>query len=215
MYLRLEDKLIKRMPIKECGERLVKLRSGRNGIFVDMEEMSRKAQGLPLGQCYVRKAVAVKLIKAQSYLPKGMHLKIIDGFRPISAQKRIYLYYFRKFKREKKMSKDALEAITDDWVSNPWKGVPPHSTGGTVDLTILDKEGMELDMGSLVNSTEDVSATNSRNISKEGRRNRRLLINIMTKSGFVNYMQEWWHWSYGDRRWAVAKRKGAAIYGPL
>jgi D-alanyl-D-alanine dipeptidase len=26
---------------------------------------------------------------------------------------------------------------------------------------------------------------------------------------------EWWHWSYGDRYWAMASGRGSAIYGPV
>lgn len=205
--------MLGRMPIAECGERLVKLRSGCNGIFVDMEETSRKAQELPKGQCKVRATVALMLRKAQEHLPEGMHLKIIDGFRPLIAQKKIYLHHFRKFKRERHIGDEEAGKITDSWVSNPWKNVPPHSTGGTVDLTIADDEGNDLDMGSPVNSVSRRSLTRSRDISAKARRNRRLLIEAMTGAGFVNYENEWWHWSYGDRRWAVAKHKKAAIYG--
>jgi D-alanyl-D-alanine dipeptidase len=32
--------------------------------------------------------------------------------------------------------------------------------------------------------------------------------------GFVNYPTEWWHWSYGDRYWAIKTTAPAAIYGP-
>ncbi|MDT7587682.1 MAG: zinc D-Ala-D-Ala dipeptidase, partial [Pseudonocardiales bacterium] len=32
--------------------------------------------------------------------------------------------------------------------------------------------------------------------------------------GFVNYPTEWWHWSYGDRYWAIKTTAAAAIYGP-
>jgi len=37
----------------------------------------------------------------------------------------------------------------------------------------------------------------------------------MTVAGFVNYPTEWWHWSYGDRYWAYATHRSAAIYGPV
>jgi hypothetical protein len=33
--------------------------------------------------------------------------------------------------------------------------------------------------------------------------------------GFVNYPTEWWHWSYGDRYWALATGAPAACYGPV
>jgi zinc D-Ala-D-Ala dipeptidase len=31
----------------------------------------------------------------------------------------------------------------------------------------------------------------------------------------VNYPTEWWHWSYGDRYWAVMTDAPAALYGPV
>jgi D-alanyl-D-alanine dipeptidase len=37
----------------------------------------------------------------------------------------------------------------------------------------------------------------------------------MTGAGFVNYPSEWWHWSYGDRYWAVVTGEPHAIYGPV
>jgi D-alanyl-D-alanine dipeptidase len=31
----------------------------------------------------------------------------------------------------------------------------------------------------------------------------------------VNYPTEWWHWSYGDRYWALMTGAPAALYGPV
>jgi D-alanyl-D-alanine dipeptidase len=36
----------------------------------------------------------------------------------------------------------------------------------------------------------------------------------LTAAGLVNYPTEWWHWSFGDRYWALATGAGAALYGP-
>ena len=33
--------------------------------------------------------------------------------------------------------------------------------------------------------------------------------------GLVNYPTEWWHWSYGDRYWALISGADAALYGPV
>ena len=38
---------------------------------------------------------------------------------------------------------------------------------------------------------------------------------MLTWSGFVNYPTEWWHWSYGDRYWALTTGAAAALYGPV
>ena len=34
-------------------------------------------------------------------------------------------------------------------------------------------------------------------------------------AGLVNYPTEWWHWSYGDRYWALMTGATAAVYGPV
>ena len=34
-------------------------------------------------------------------------------------------------------------------------------------------------------------------------------------AGLVNYPTEWWHWSYGDRYWALLTGAGHALYGPV
>jgi len=41
------------------------------------------------------------------------------------------------------------------------------------------------------------------------------LIAALTGAGFTNYPSEWWHWSFGDRYWAVMQRESHAIYGPV
>ncbi|GAB3977862.1 hypothetical protein GCM10029978_068930 [Actinoallomurus acanthiterrae] len=52
-------------------------------------------------------------------------------------------------------------------------------------------------------------------VSSAARANRDLLADVMTAVGFVNYPTEWWHWSFGDRYWAVATGGKSAIYGPI
>jgi D-alanyl-D-alanine dipeptidase len=51
-------------------------------------------------------------------------------------------------------------------------------------------------------------------LAPETRANRRLLAEAVGAAGFVNYPHEWWHWSYGDRYWALATGSPFAIYGP-
>jgi D-alanyl-D-alanine dipeptidase len=36
----------------------------------------------------------------------------------------------------------------------------------------------------------------------------------MSTAGFLNYPTEWWHFSYGDRYWALDTGEQTAIYGP-
>jgi D-alanyl-D-alanine dipeptidase len=81
--------------------------------------------------------------------------------------------------------------------------VVPHSTGGSVDLTLSDVDGVELAMDSGT-TTGNVQAVE----------NRRLLDVTLTAVGLVNYPPAWWHWSHGDRYWAFTTGTLIARYGP-
>lgn len=56
--------------------------------------------------------------------------------------------------------------------------------------------------------------THSKNISREGRKNRDILIEAMTQAGFANLRTEWWHWSFGNQVWAYYANQPYARYGP-
>ncbi|MFE7354236.1 M15 family metallopeptidase [Streptomyces sp. NPDC057543] len=90
--------------------------------------------------------------------------------------------------------------------------------GAAVDLTLVDADGVELGMGTAVNANPEVSAgacyTRADNISPHARANRNILVTALSSAGLVNYSTEWWHFSYGDRYWALTKRQKAALYGP-
>ena len=96
--------------------------------------------------------------------------------------------------------------------------VAPHVAGAAVDLTLVDAHGREVDMGTPVDATPERSGgacyTAAVGISPFARSHRRLLSTVLTWSGLVNYPTEWWHWSYGDRYWALATGAPAALYGP-
>ena len=47
------------------------------------------------------------------------------------------------------------------------------------------------------------------------RANCELLARALRGAGLVNYPTEWWHWSYGDRYWALVSGAPAAMYGPV
>jgi D-alanyl-D-alanine dipeptidase len=74
-------------------------------------------------------------------------------------------------------------------------------------------------MGTAVNANPEESDgacyTAAPNISDEARQNRKTLAAALEAAGLVNYPTEWWHWSYGDRYWAMTRQAPAAIYGPV
>lgn len=82
-----------------------------------------------------------------------------------------------------------------------------------MDLVLVDGEGRELDMGSPLNEEGPLMSTAAKGISSKAANNRRILLNTMESAGFVNYPYEWWHYSFGDRYWALTTGATAALYG--
>ncbi|MEV0505540.1 M15 family metallopeptidase, partial [Streptomyces spectabilis] len=111
---------------------------------------------------------------------------------------------------------ERLHAAASRYVSPP--EISPHSAGAAVDLTLADADGRELDLGTRMNAdpeeSEGACYTDALNISARARAHRELLGSVLTAAGLVNYPTEWWHWSYGDRYWALLTGADAARYGP-
>jgi D-alanyl-D-alanine dipeptidase len=42
-----------------------------------------------------------------------------------------------------------------------------------------------------------------------------VLGDALSGAGLVNYPTEWWHWSYGDRYWALVTGAPTTRYGPV
>ena len=211
----ISDFEIMKIPAKDCKEQLVSLRDYSKEIIIDIDRTSKKYEKLRKEECYVRETVAIMLSQAQSLLPEGYKLKIIDGFRSLATQKKIYNLVFKEILRKNPAwSENSIKKEVDKWVANP-STVPPHSTGGAVDVTLIDDFGNEIDMGSKVNDISPNAETISRAISKGARKNREILNAVMKEVGFINYPLEWWHWCYGDRMWAHYAKKPFALYNGI
>ena len=175
-------------------------------------------------QCLLRKEAAEKLYEAAAKLPKGWRFRIWDAWRPFALQHELYETYSKDIIRDfglEKVSEEERNAVIRGFVSEPIpdREIPPvHTTGGAIDLTILDADGMELEMGTDFDAftektrTDYFEASNHIEEADRIRENRRLLYGLMTDAGFTNLPSEWWHYDYGDRFWAYYNHC-PAIYG--
>jgi len=111
----------------------------------------------------------------------GLKLKIWDGYRPFAVQK----FMFDKFSHDPKY---------EGFVSDPETGSTPHCRGVAIDLTLLDKNGKELEMGTYFDDFSARAHHNCQEISVEAQQNRLLLCGLMTICGWDFYSQEWWHY---------------------
>jgi D-alanyl-D-alanine dipeptidase len=143
-------------------------------------------------RCFLHKDAAFSLKKAVEIAKKHeLRFKIFDGFRPLEVQKFMY------------------EKFSGDFVSNPKTGSIPHCRGVAVDLTLIDKNDNEIEMGSDFDEFSELAFHNCEKISDEAKKNRQLLFDIMKKAGFDFYSKEWWHYQLFDaRNYEIAEIKG-------
>ena len=142
-----------------------------------------------LSKAYLRKEVAQKLSSAQKYLKSEFpeySIIIMDAARPRSVSQRMY----------DKMKGTKFEKF----VANPQKG-SMHNYGIAVDVTIVESNGNEMDMGFTPFYKSNLSIYLSYGklkvfgLSKKQKQNRKLLSDVMKKAGFIPLSYEWWHFN--------------------
>ncbi|GGQ14007.1 M15 family metallopeptidase [Streptomyces pseudogriseolus] len=207
----MSDPRVAAIPVRECGEPLVDVRD--HGFRVDPRKHD------PLGAfAHVREGVLARLKHARSLLPAGTDLLFIEGYRPPALQQRYFTDY-----------RDELAAAHPDWTPEQLRRaagryvsppeIAPHSAGAAVDVTLVDQDGQELDLGTRVNASPEESDgacfTHAPNLSDRARHHRTLLLTAMEGAGFTNYATEFWHFSTADRYDALVRQEPAARYGPV
>jgi D-alanyl-D-alanine dipeptidase len=116
----------------------------------------------------------------------GLRFKIFDAFRPSEAQ--WTMWNFRP---------------DPDFLADPRRG-SPHSRGVAVDLTLIDADGAELDMGTGFDAFTPLSYHGCTEVSATAQRNRHMLLGLMSAAGWDFYRREWWHYQlFESRRYPV------------
>lgn len=131
------------------------------------------------GECYLRKKTAEALVKAnEEFKTLGYRIKLFDCYRPLEVQKKMW---------------KILPGT--HYVANPAKG-SKHNRGAAVDLTLVDKDSKELDMGTPFDFFGEKAHHTCTTLPKKVLDNRKLLKDILNKYNFKSIYSEWWHYEY-------------------
>ena len=199
------------VPIEECDEPLVDLRG--YPALIDADNLRVKSTAETRLHC--RRDVAERLVRADGALPDGVRLLVVECHRPLAMQEHYWRVDLADLRdKHPDWSEDKLILENAKFVAPPWI-VPPHSTGGAVDLVLVDAGGRDLNMGSPLNEEGPLMETRAEAIPLGSQENRQTMLRAMQEVGFVNYGYEWWHYSYGDRYWAYTTGESSARYGSL
>ena len=158
------------------------------------------------------------LKNAQKHLPQGYHFVVYEAYRPMESQIKLWdgvVCEQKKKHPEMDVNSEEFIALCDIFAANPYRQGSGHQSGASVDISLIDDAGREYDMGGTVRGFDETADFDCPNISPEGRKNREILRDALSKSGLVNYPSEWWHYSFGDRLWARLTGSKLAIFGKL
>jgi zinc D-Ala-D-Ala dipeptidase len=222
-----------KIPILECGEPLLEVPS----IFPRECPHPYVALGAPYGKhspFYLRQGVIERLAHAQRQLEQrqgNWRLKIFDAYRPIPVQQFMVQYTFEQEAQAQNVDPQALSEVEREalmarvyqfWAppSTDPATPPPHSTGGALDVTLVNESGQEINMGSPIDEISDRSYPDYfASVDPKVHHHRQILKQIMTDAGFRQHLNEWWHFCYGDQMWVWLSQhdkeaaSSPAIYG--
>ena len=136
----------------------------------------------PRNICLLQEDTLNKLIAAQKIFRKdGYSIKIYDAYRPYHVTCELATF------------------LADHvYLSDPLTG-SHHNRGVAIDMTLVNMDGVELAMPSLVHTLDKTAHRANPDMSEEARRNVAYMTEVMRSCGFIPYMQEWWHFSDTQR----------------
>ena len=165
------------------NDAFVKISDYIPNIFIDLKYATdENITGTPIytfTEPYLRYGTVKKLEIAYEQLQaQGYSLKIWDGYRPLSAQYKLW------------------EVMPDGrYIANPYTGFSNHQRGNAVDLTLVKEDGVEIPMPTGFDDFSSLADRNYDDLDSETRDNVLILEKAMTEAGFEGYFAEWWHYS--------------------
>ena len=129
--------------------------------------------------CYLLKNTVLALIEAnKEFIEKGYRIKLFDCYRPLDIQKKMW------------------EILPNtNYVANPKRG-SKHNRGTAVDITLVDDNGDELNMGTKFDFFGKEAHHSYLNHTEEVLQNRKLLKETLSKHNFRSIYTEWWHYEF-------------------
>ena len=158
------------------------------------------------------------LCQAAEALPKGFRLGVVEGWRPPYIQRRMHMTIVDRIQKEHPEWSQAHVLRTANRFSAPLNDrvPPPHTTGGAVDVALLDDKLNRVEMmAPYARRDRRAFLSAASGLTEEAERNRIILAEAMSVGGLTNYPSEYWHWSYGDQGWAYRGGKKNAIYAAI
>ena len=174
--------------VKEIGTSIssdtafVNLREYSTDFVYDMKYASSdnflNAKVYDCAECFLRlKTVKALILANNEFMKRGLRIKLFDCYRPLDIQKKMW------------------EIVSNPkYVADPAKG-SIHNKGGAIDITLVDINGNELDMGTKFDFFGIEASHAYARLPQKVKDNRKLLKKIMIAKQFNSFDSEWWHYN--------------------
>jgi len=172
------------------------------GLVADMRYagshnfVGRRIDGYEAPRCLLTQAAAQALAEvARDLAAQNLVIKVFDCYRPTRAVAN-FVRWARDLrdaanKAEFYPNVDKRTLFQDGYISSH----SGHSRGSTIDMTLSQAGGHELDMGTPFDFFSPKSWTADASIGSQAHANRALLAAAMGRRGFRGYDKEWWHFT--------------------
>jgi len=220
--------------IQECGEPLVPIPPDRVTL---LHPHPYQQLGAPYGNkspFFLRQRVCDRLLAAQLELDHhhpGWRIQVFDAYRPIAVQQFMVNHALQQLAQEQGIRLESadplilqslLQKVYEFWAppSSDPAMPPPHSTGGAIDVTLVQANGQPVEMGAPIDEISPRSYPNHFANSQDPQeqafhQNRQLLRQVMLAAGFQQHPNEWWHFCWGDQMWAWLNQQQGGTPPPV
>jgi len=188
----MNDSILKSLDFLSSSDDYLELRDGE-GFQIDLRYAStnnfvgHNMYG-PFNKAFLHKLAAEKLFTALEHLQThhpGHRFLIFDALRPRSIQRVLWSH---------------VEGTPGEkYIARPEPG-SLHNFGFAVDLSVINPDGRELDMGAGYDDFRDIAQPQleakfiaSGELTRQHFHNRMLLRSVMETAGFAQLAHEWWH----------------------
>jgi D-alanyl-D-alanine dipeptidase len=162
----------------------------------------------------VRTVVKEKIEQAAEQLPDGLCLMVFEAYRSVERQQMMWDIVYKDVQlANPDFNVQQVYAESSKWISPPDGFGSGHLSGAAVDITLATPKGELIDMGTQVQEFNSLTVTQAP-VTQKIRANREILVSCLQSQGMINYPQEWWHFSYGDRLWAELSDRDYLYFSP-
>ncbi|WP_119328326.1 M15 family metallopeptidase [Cysteiniphilum halobium] len=165
--------------------------------------IGRRIAGYYANKCLMTKVCYNALQQVAKRVARyELNLLIWDAYRPLKAVEDFWQWSEDTHDNHTQCQYYPRLSKADLFEQGYFNKTSSHCSGSTVDLTLIDRQGRLLDMGTIFDYMDPLSHPGNQDVSAKVIAHRTLLRQEMLNAGFAPVATEWWHFQLIDEPFA-------------